>query len=301
MNHKISLLLPTRGRPYLLKRLFQSIVDHTTDLDNLEVILYMDDDDTNSHCIDDHRLNIVKVIGPRSSMGVYNTICLDHSSGEIIMLMNDDLTICTPGWDQIIINLFSSISDGIFMAYPKDTDAGRMMSTFPIMSRKTCDILLRPYPKEYDSLFIDAHIFDIFIRLKYLGEDRIHYLRKILFDHHHFVNGKVRPDADYSNKNRYKDGMIFISLRQLRQVSAQRLYLSIEGQPLPDLPNPLFMEKSPANLFHAIRFYFSVFLTDFGLPMNQRVQLFIKFSKYYAAMKGGLTFLKRKSYTLYGN
>ena len=60
MGKKISLLLPTRGRPFLLRRLFQSIVNHTADLKNLEIILCLDDDDTEGSSIADQRLNIVK-------------------------------------------------------------------------------------------------------------------------------------------------------------------------------------------------------------------------------------------------
>ena len=72
-NKKISLLLPTRGRPNLVKRLFQSIIDHTNDLNNIELVMCLDDDDPQSHGIDDPRLNIVKLIGARPTMGDYNT------------------------------------------------------------------------------------------------------------------------------------------------------------------------------------------------------------------------------------
>ncbi len=169
MNSKISLLLPTRGRPLLVKRLFQSIIEHTAEVGNLEIILYLDEDDKESHGIQDSRLNIVKIIGPRLTMGGYNTKCLERSSGKLIMLMNDDLVICTPQWDQIIIDFAHTISDDHFLAFPNDCEAGRHMCTFPIMSRKTCDVLKMPYPNEYNALYIDVHIFDIFTRLKHFG------------------------------------------------------------------------------------------------------------------------------------
>ncbi len=298
---KISLLLPTRGRIHLLKRLFQSIIDHTNDLNNIELVICMDDDDPQSHGIDDPRLNIVKLIGARSTMGDYNTKCLNHSSGDIIILMNDDLTIMTPGWDRIISDFALTISDKIFMAYPNDTQTGHKMCTFPIMSRKTCEILSKPYPKEYEALYIDIHIFDIFIRLKNLGENRMFYLENIIFEHNHFINGEVRPDACYSHKKRFTDATTFISLREIRQFSAKRLLSAIEGLSLPDLPQHGISEKPPTNLFNAILKYFSVFFLDHGLPLQRRFILFVGFTKYYAAMKSGLNFLKRKSYELYGS
>lgn len=300
MNHKLSLLLPTRKRPLLVKRLFQSIINYTTDLENLEIIMYLDEDDHESHGIEDPGLHIIKKIGPRSTMGTYNTKCLEGSSGDIIMLMNDDLVILTPGWDRIIIDHFRSISDGIYLAFPNDSESGHRMCTFPIMSRNTCDILLKPYPKEYNALYIDAHIFDIFTRLKHFGYDRMFYLEKVVFDHRHFINGKVRPDASYSHKNRFTDAMVFISFRHLRQASAQRLVSAIEGRSLTDLPDHFKPEEPPQSLAFAFYKYFFIFLKDYGLPFGWRLLWFIRFTKYYAAMKGGLHFLKRKSYTLYG-
>jgi hypothetical protein len=300
MTTKISLLLPSRGRPSLVRRLFESIVANSEEIENIEIILCLDDDDTQSHLIDDERLNIVKTIGPPATMGSLNSRCFDASTGDIIMLMNDDLVVCTPGWDNIIRGVTRRIPDQIFMAYPDDMEKANL-STFPIMSRKTCEILVNPYPKEYDSLFIDDHIFDIFTRLKYLGKDRIHYLENIKFDHRHFVNGKVRPDANYIHKNRYKDYLTFISLRHVRQASARRLHAAIEGRTLPIQPWQIQTLEPPPDIIKAVLNYSWLFLTDHGLPLGRRIRWFIRFTKYYAAMKGGMNFLRAKTYTLYGN
>ncbi len=300
MNNKISLLLPTRGRPLLVKRLFQSIIEHTNELDDLEIILYLDGDDHESHGIENPGLHIIKNIGPRSTMGAYNTKCFECSSGDIIMLMNDDLVILTPGWDNIIKDFALTISDDIFLAYPDDME-GAKNSTFPILSRKACKILSRPYPIEYESLYIDTHIFDIFTRLKYLGQNRIFFLDNVVFDHRHFINGKIRQDANYSHKNRFQDAMTFISLRHLRQLSAHRLLAAIKNESLPELPEQSIFEVPPDNLAHAFVKYFSIFLKDYGLPLYWRLLWFVRFTKYYAAMKSGIVFLKRKSYTLYGS
>lgn len=300
MNNKISLLLPTRGRPLLLKRLFQSIIEHTAERGDLEIILYLDEDDYESHGIENPGLHIIKNIGPRSTMGAYNTKCFERSSGDIIMLMNDDLVFLTPGWDNIIKDFALTIPDDIFLAYPDDME-GAKNSTFPILSRKACEILSRPYPIEYESLYIDTHIFDIFTRLAHLGKKRMFFLDNVVFDHRHFINGKVRPDASYSHKNRFQDAVTFISLRHIRQVSAQRLVSVIEDRPLPDLPEHFKLEEPPQSLAFAFYKYFFIFLKDYGLPLDWRLLWFIRFTKYYAAMKSGLTFLKRKSYTLYGS
>jgi len=297
---KISLLLPSRGRISLVKQLFKSIIKNTINLERLEIIMCLDDDDKISQEIEESRLNIIKLVGTKSSMGEYNTRCLNHSSGDIVMLVNDDLTVETRGWDEIISDFAETISDEIFMAYPNDAESRGRLCTFPIMSRKTCEILSNPYPKEYAALEIDKHILDIFIRLKYIGENRIFYFDHILFKHNHFRRGKARSDASYSHKKRLADAMVFISLRHLRQVSARRLFLAIKGVSLTELPNQVVFEKIPLNLFEATLKYFNVFLKDYGLPFDRRLLLFFENLKYYAAMEGGFHFLKNKMYELYG-
>ena len=46
---RISLLLPTRGRPAWVERLFDSIVATASQLARIEVVMYVDDDDAGSH------------------------------------------------------------------------------------------------------------------------------------------------------------------------------------------------------------------------------------------------------------
>lgn len=297
---KISLLLPTRGRSYLLNRLLESISDYSCDINHLEIVLYLDNDDYFNYDIVCNRLNIVKNIGPRETMGAYNTSCLKISSGNIIMLMNDDLVVQTRGWDQKIRSVFQIFPDEIFMAYPNDMERANL-STFPIMSRKTCDIIGFPFPKEYESLFIDDHIFDIFIRLKKLGHNRLYYLDDVKLDHRHFIDGKVRPDASYTHKNRYKDYITFISLISLRQICACRLLAAIKGTSLPDLPSSVSLLPPPRNFADAVYNYSAKFLWDDGLPLKLRLLWFIRFTKYFVAMKGGIDLLKAKTYTLYGS
>lgn len=294
------MLLPSRDRPSLLKRLFRSLAENTEDLSNLEIVLYLDFDDQESQAIEDSRLNIVKEIGPRSTMGKYNTVCLKASSGDLVMLMNDDLVLMTPKWDRFIREFTSTVPDEIYLAYPDDMEKSRI-PTFPILSRKTCDILSHPFPEEYQDLFIDVHLLDIFQRLQRLGHKRVFYLDDVRFDHRHFVSGKVRPDATYSHKNRYQDTLTFLSLRLIRQISAKRLFAAVEGFPLPRLPSRAHRVREPSNLARAFLSYFSLCLTDHGLPFVTRLHWFLRLTKYHAAVRSGFRFLNRKSYTLYGS
>lgn len=289
---KISLLLPTRGRPALVQRLFRSIVEQTADLENIEIILYVDEDDTESHDIAFNNLNITKVIGPRLSMGAYNNACLSRSTGDIIILVNDDMVIRTTGWDKIIRDFDVNVKDQIYLAYGNDMFKKGKLCTFPILSRKTCEILLKPYPEEYRGAFIDCHIFDIFKRLEHAGYHRYFYIDSIVFEHLHYRTGKAEYDATYSERGRFDDDAVFISLRNLRQESALRLLASIRGEPLKALHSINAQKTNSINSVSAIIKFFTIFLMDRGLPFRWRTYLFVWFSGRNLVSKGYLPWLE---------
>lgn len=272
---KISLLLPTRGRPHLIRRLFDSLVLRTDKLEDLEVILYLDDDDETHQEISDDRFRMIKIMGPRLSMGAYNTICLGRASGDLIMLMNDDVIVRTSAWDRKVAELGRTTPDGIFLAYPNDLHIGKRMCTFPILTKKSCELLLRPYPEEYQTYFIDWHVFDTFKRLRAIGHARIIYLEDVVFEHCHHMAGKAEFDATYKVKDYYQDDWTFLNLRPLRQQMAERLAAAIAGRPIPDLQVlPVRAIRSDRTSTVLIR-YISDCLCDPVLPMAERVRLFI--------------------------
>lgn len=285
---KISLLLPTRGRPHLVQRFFQSLIAETANLKDVEVVLYIDEDDHGSHSLDCDGVSLVKIVGPPLSMGGYNTACLNRSSGEIIMLMNDDVVIRTPGWDRVIVDLTSSVPDGIYLAYTNDLHMRKRMCTFATLSRRTCEVMSRPYPEEYQGGFIDWHLLDVFKRLKYKGYNRIYYLDQVVFEHLHFDAGKAEFDLTYQNRERYEGDWTFVCLRDLRQATAKRLHSAIMAEPLPPLPHASALPRRPRNSVQVLLRYASVFLLDFALPIHERLHLFAWMTARYLRHKGYL-------------
>ena len=89
-NQIISLLLPTRGRKEKCLRFLDSLANTAARPEKIEIVLRVDEDDTESHNISHDHLHTKMIIGPRQTMGQYNTDCLHKSSGAIIFLVNDD-------------------------------------------------------------------------------------------------------------------------------------------------------------------------------------------------------------------
>ena len=288
MSNGISLLLPSRGRPVQLKRLFDSIREQTYDLDNIEIFLYLDEDDAKNYSELDESLNIKKIVGPRMTMGAYNTACLKQSKNDVIILLNDDMVIRTKGWDKAILDMHNSIDDGIYLAHINDLYKRKKFCTIPILSRKTANLLLDPYPERYKGAFLDVHLFDIFKRLAKTGYERIYYLDNVVFEHMHFRLGKAEVDETYLNRDRFGDDDTFISLAEMRRISAERLKAAINGKKLPELPQFKAEHHLSNGAKTALLKYSRTFLFDDSLPVMWRLRLFIWFVGRYASSKGYL-------------
>ncbi|MBK8015763.1 MAG: hypothetical protein JNL33_12150 [Betaproteobacteria bacterium] len=289
----ISLLLPTRGRPQLVERLFKSIRETTHQLDRIEVVLYVDEDDAPSHCLADEVLQVVRIVGPPDTMGAYNTKCLERARGDIIMLANDDMVMRTGGWDDRLRQVDLEFADKIYLAYGNDLFKNRAWCTFPVLSRRTCELLAEPYPPVYRGAFIDSHLVDIFQRLQKAGEPRIRYLPDVIFEHLHYRVGKGAFDETYQRRDRFKDDPTFVSLAGTRKSGARRLLRVIHGE------SPGASDLTPSNpctaesIAGAVILYTRIFLLDKDLPIRWRAFLWYWFVGRYVAARGWLGPLRR--------
>ena len=231
---QFSLLLPTRGRPNLVDRLFQSIIDTARSIERLEIILCLDDDDLESQNISSEALSIRKVVLPRgSTMGSLNRCCFEASSGRYVVLMNDDVIIRTKHWDRKISEAFSVYQDDIALIHINDLLFRESLCTFPILSRKAC-LEIGICPVEYRKYRIDDHIHDTYQMLAYLGHRRILYLADVTFEHDSEVRSHQTPclqvfksgenEISVSKKEIIEsDGHIFRDKLQERKQNALKL------------------------------------------------------------------------------
>ena len=282
----ISLLLPTRGRPELAKRFMQSVAEQSIYPKDVEIILYMDGDDIESHGIDYPGLNVQRIIGPRQTMGAYNSECLDQSNGEIIVLVNDDMVIRTHGWDERLRQLDASFEDKVYLAYGNDLFKKGNLCTFPILSRKTCQALKEPYHRAYRGAFIDYHLMDIFKRLQHAGHNRIVYLEDVVFEHLHYRTGKAPIDATYTSRGRFDDDMLFVGLAGVRAASLPLLLNAIRGTDCSEeVLLPFAPIEKPSSLWQAARMFTRVFLRDAALPLTWRFFMWWWFGARYVASR----------------
>ncbi|WP_330483809.1 glycosyltransferase [Tumidithrix elongata] len=192
-----SLLLPTCDRVELVYRFFQSLVDTTENLKEIEIILAIDEDDLASQDIIHNELQLKKVILPKgSTMGNLNRACFEASCGRYVMLVNDDIIVRTKGWDRAIADVLTRFEDDVVLIHVNDLLFREKLPTFPMLSRKSC-LEIGICAPEYQRYRIDDHIYEIYNLLAYLGYKRIVYLPDVIFEHDNYA---LRESLDPQQK-----------------------------------------------------------------------------------------------------
>ncbi len=291
MTGKISILLPTRGRPALALRFLDSVLKQSERPERAEVVIYSDEDDPQSHGLHAEGLEVRMIVVPRVSMGAYNMACFERSSGDIVVLANDDIVIKTRGWDRRLREVDQSVPDGIYLAYPNDLFKGSRVCTFPILSRRACSLLGEPFPRSYQGAFIDYHLLDIFKRLEHRGHQRLIYLEDVVFEHMHYRTGKAELDETYRKRGRFEDDPVFFALKGKRSSAARQLKEAIEGGAHGIHPEAAGELVDPAGFGPALVEYWNQIMRDGELPYGWRAFLYLWFVGRYLASKGHLRFL----------
>ncbi len=136
-----SFLIYTRKRVERLKRTLDSIEWTANNADSYQVVIWVDvDDDETLDYVETLPAPRYKVLmGPRGrgylDLHKFYNACAKESSGDFLFLVNDDTTIETQGWDDVLkrnLNDPPSVYVPVF-------DQQRNM--FPIISRKVYDAM----------------------------------------------------------------------------------------------------------------------------------------------------------------
>jgi hypothetical protein len=220
-----SLIVPTRGRPEQLRRFLASVATTVQRPEAVEVVLVVDADDPASLQIpgDGLRLRHV-VVPPGQTMGALNAAGYDASTGRYVMLLNDDVIVRTLGWDAKIRACFRAFSDEILLVHVNDTVFQKALCTFPIVSRRFCELAGGICPPEYVRYRIDDHIEDAFNLLGVLGARRSLYLPQVIFEHENFVTNAAGVRQYFSQPQTLaQDAARFDELNGQRKVLALRL------------------------------------------------------------------------------
>jgi glycosyltransferase involved in cell wall biosynthesis len=228
----ISLIVPTRGRPEGMLAFLESVHANASAPQNIEAVMVVDEDDPESQAIAFKGLSLVKVVVPPGlTMGALVTAGYRASSGEHIMLANDDIVVKTKAWDDRALAAFRSFPDGIALIHVNDTMQQDNLCIFPFVSRKFCELSNGICPEQYIRYRIDDHIHHVFEFLARYGHERIVYLPDVVFEHLNVVVSAAGKRAYIANpKIQALDTALFYELADSRKELALRLAAWIDSK-----------------------------------------------------------------------
>lgn len=196
----ISLLCPTRRRPHWMERLWQSVVNTADDLSNIELIFYLDDDDTEGidQLLKMESDKVKGIIGERIVLSNCWNECWKIAQGPIYMLCADDIVFKSKSWDTIVEGEFAKYPDRIVVVYGRDGIKDQRLATHPFIHKEWTDTLGYFAPPYFSSQMNDFWIFK-------LGEGigRLNYVPEVFTLHTH--PGKIPIDDTYrEQRQRFK-------------------------------------------------------------------------------------------------
>jgi len=200
---KISILHPSKGRPFQALKTTLAWIEKASGKYPIEYILSLDDDDSFTDqylgMYEDTNVRVIKTAS-RSCVGAINEAAR-VSSGDILIVVSDDFE-CPLDWDKIVAdNMDMStpcalhVDDGI-------TNFSRIM-TIPIINRKLYEVLGYVYHPAFVSMWADNHLYEVVsMKGKIIIVDR-------LFQHNHYMNNRRKKDAtdlSHGSSEKYNEG-----------------------------------------------------------------------------------------------
>jgi hypothetical protein len=220
---KISILVPTRGRPENMERLFDSIAD--TALQMPEIVFYTDKDDEQSsrmaYALEKRYLKTAHIVGPRQTLTACWNDCYKLCDGDIVMFAADDLVFKTKNWDVMVAKAFREQDDKILFVHGDDGHWGAEFGTHGFLHRNWIDTVGYVLPPYFSSDYGDTwvnEVADALGRRKYLP---------FVTEHMHFLWGKAPMDATYNERlERHKKdepGKLYAELAPKRLQDVEKL------------------------------------------------------------------------------
>lgn len=121
----ISLLLPSRGRPFNVKRLADSVMATADDVHDIEIIVYLDDDDPADYAAETLPAIVKFFTTKRTLLSEYWNMAYEKAQGAILGHMGDDIVFQTKGWDTAVKEAFDKYPDKIVLVYGDDGDPNK--------------------------------------------------------------------------------------------------------------------------------------------------------------------------------
>ena len=225
----VSILVPSRGRPSNIKRLYESL--EATTQGKWELLVRCDDDDPTwdeyAAWVRQTSSNLSYLITSdrRLLSQLWNEL-VPYSQGDILMHGGDDIIFNTPGWDKVVREAFPP--DGIAFVHGDDLGGkGDKLGTHGFLSRKAIDAVGYFMPPYFASDYNDLWWNEVY---ESIGR-RIFV--PIVTEHLHFAFGKGEMDqthVDRITRHEQEDvDKVWVDTEPQRVADAAKLHAIIAG------------------------------------------------------------------------
>lgn len=154
----ISVILPTRGRPELFKRMCLSALDNAADPNDIEFVTYRDDDD---FAVYEYFGKHQEMVGKRIVQSQMYNECYKIATGPIYMFAADDIVFYTKDWDKSVKKAFDQSADKIIFVYPNDKYARSSFGVVGFLHKNWIDTVGYFLPPYFAASYADHWINDI--------------------------------------------------------------------------------------------------------------------------------------------
>lgn len=220
----ITLLMPTRGRPHYLDRVYESALDMADNPSEIEFSFYVDNDDAASQNKINTFVNSHITIGERIVLSQMWNEAYKKATADIFMHSGDDIIFRTKHWDTQVIEAFNQYPDKIVFVGGNDMSGvhdGKFF-THGFLHRNWVSVIGYFVPPFYVSDYNDTHLNEV-ARLI----NRWHYISEFNIEHMHPNFGKGPTDQTHLDriKRHYESSVaeLYDKLFYTRKEDAEKL------------------------------------------------------------------------------
>lgn len=225
----ISLLVVTRKRPKLLKRMFDSAIITAKYPDLIEMSVYIDNDDQETlEYLKTLNDNVQIIVGNGTTMfsDMWNK-AYEVATADILMGCSDDIVFRSKDWDEKVMNIFNEYKDKIVLAYPDDLYQRENLAAIMFLHRRWVETIGYFLPPYFSCDYADTWVNDIARTL-----NRRVFMPDVIIEHMHFVAKKGELDSTHKERMdrclRDNTRLLYSRLEYKRVTDTQKLRNAIK-------------------------------------------------------------------------
>lgn len=198
---KISLICGSRNRPQMLMEMIRSFNSLAKNKDDIEFLIYVDNDDNNTlNIVEEIGGNVRAIVGPRVILGKICNKIFPHTTGELLFLVADDIKMECKNWDEYLWNNYKKYEDQIVLLYGPDQYWHDKLATHLCLSRKWIETIGYVVPGLFEHGNDDLWLFEIG---KIIGRNC--FIPEMGYHHYHHSFGDREFDqTDFDQKELFK-------------------------------------------------------------------------------------------------